>query len=58
MNTVPQDVIRVAECVKHFESTEVALESLDGFRYKSRRRGLWIGAAFVPLMLLAGTNTI
>jgi hypothetical protein len=23
----------VAECVKHFESTAVALESLDGFRY-------------------------
>jgi hypothetical protein len=23
----------VAECVKHFESAAVALESLDGFRY-------------------------
>jgi hypothetical protein len=25
----------VAECVKHFESAAVALESLDGFRYQN-----------------------
>ncbi|MDX1930913.1 MAG: hypothetical protein SFV81_30590, partial [Pirellulaceae bacterium] len=59
MNSLPE-LIPVAECVKHFESTkhtentEVAAESLDGFRYRSRWCGLWIGAAFVPLMFLAG----